>query len=217
MAQGTLVAASAADLHFYLSFRSPYTAIAVDRVKALADAWGARLQLRFVLPMVMRGLPVPRMKGLYFALDAAREARRYGVPFGRIADPLGAPVERGYSLLPWAREQGRGFEYCRAFLRAVWGEGVDAGGDAGLRRIVEAAGLDWRQAQPLIGNDGWRAEAEANRAEMFELGLWGVPCFRVDEVATWGQDRLWVIEDELRRVTGAASASGAHHRPRTER
>jgi 2-hydroxychromene-2-carboxylate isomerase len=141
---------------------------------------------------------------LYFALDTAREARRLGVPFGRIADPVGRPVERGYSLLPWARDQGRGYEYCLSFLRGVWAHGVDAGSNAGLRRIVEAAGLSWSEARPHIGNDDWRAEAEANRREMFELGLWGVPCFRVGDVATWGQDRLWVIESELQRLAATS-------------
>ena len=135
------------ELHFYLSFRSPYTYLAAARVKALADAYGVALRLRFVLPMVMRGLPVPPAKRNYITLDAAREARRVGVPFGRVADPVGRPVERGYSLLPWAIAQGRGYDYCLAFMRAVWSEGVDAGSDAGLRRIVEAAGLDWREAQ----------------------------------------------------------------------
>ena len=46
-----------------------------------------------------------------------------------------------------------------------------------------------------------RAEAEANRAEMVGLGLWGVPCFRVGDTAVWGQDRLWVIEEALRAAT----------------
>ncbi len=52
-------------IDFYLSFRSPYTAIAAPR-KALADAYGADLNLRFVLPMVMRGLPVPPSKNGIF-------------------------------------------------------------------------------------------------------------------------------------------------------
>lgn len=193
-------------LHYYLSFRSPYTYIAAERAKALADAYGAELRLRFVLPMIMRGLPVPMMKALYFTRDTAREARRVGVPFGRIADPVGRPVERGYALLPWAIAQGRGYAYCLAFMRAVWSEGVDAGSDAGLRRIVTAAGLDWSQAAPLIGDEAWRAEAEANRQEMMALGLWGVPCFRVGDTTTWGQDRLWVIEDALRRGEGVEPA-----------
>lgn len=186
------------DLHFYLSFRSPYTWIATERVKALADAYGLNLRLRFVLPMVMRGLPVPPAKRNYITLDAAREARRVGVPFGRVADPVGKPVERGYSLLPWAIELGHGYEFCHAFMRGVWSQGVDAGSDGGLRQIVEAAGLDWREARPRIGNDAWRAEAESNRQELFGLGLWGVPCFRFGEIFAWGQDRLWVIEDAIR-------------------
>jgi 2-hydroxychromene-2-carboxylate isomerase len=194
--------AKGAELHWYLSFRSPYTYISALRAKALAEAYGAELKLRFVLPMVMRGLPVPRMKGRYITLDTAREARRLGIPFGKIADPVGRPVERGYSLLPWARAQGRGFEYCHAFLASVWSQGVDAGSDSGMRQIVELAGLDWASARPHLDTEGWRAEAEANRAEMMQLGVWGVPSFRVGDVITWGQDRLWLIEDELKRISG---------------
>ena len=185
------------EVHFYLSFRSPYTYIAAERIRALAEAHGAELKLRFVLPMVMRGLPVPRMKGMYITKDVAREARRMGIPFGKIADPLGKPVERGYSILPMAMEEGAGFEFCQSFLKGVWAEGIDAGSDAGLKQIVERAGLDWGRAQALIGGDHWQAEAEANRAEMVGLGIWGVPSFRVGDVATWGQDRMWIIEDAL--------------------
>jgi 2-hydroxychromene-2-carboxylate isomerase len=140
------------------------------------------------------------MKQIYFMLDASREAKRAGVPFGKIADPLGKPVERGYSLLPWARESGRGFEYVQSFMRAVWSEGVDAGANEGLRRIVDRAGLEWNAARTILGNDEWRAEAEANRVEMVQLGLWGVPCVRIGETAVWGQDRLWVAEDALRAL-----------------
>lgn len=190
-------------LDWYASFRSPYTYIVADRVQALADAYGAELRVRYVLPMVMRSLPVPPMKRQYITLDVAREAHRLGIPFGRVADPVGRPVERGYALLPWAIAQGRGHAYATAFLRGVFAQGLDAGSDAGLRRIVEAAGLDWVDARPHLLDTGWRAEAEANRREMTGLGLWGVPSFRVGDVAVWGQDRLWVIETELQRLTTA--------------
>lgn len=192
-------------LDFFLSFRSPYTYIATQRAKALADAYGVELRLRYVLPMVMRGMQVRRSKRYYIAGDAAREARRLGVPFGRVADPVGRPVERGYSLLSWAIEHGRGYAFCLSFMRAVWSEGVDAGEQAGMRRIVERAGLDWSDARTAIGDDIWRAKAEANRQEMFSLGLWGVPCFRFGDVAVWGQDRLWVIEEEMRRIQARAN------------
>ena len=135
------------------------------------------------------------------ALDVAREAHRLGIPFGRVADPVGRPVERGYALLPWTIAHGRGLDFARAFLRGVFAEGLDAGGDAGLRRIVETAGLEWTAARSHLSDTDWRAEAEANRREMTGLGLWGVPSFRVGDVAVWGQDRLWVIEAELKRLS----------------
>lgn len=185
-------------LHWYLSFRSPYTGIVADRVAALADAYGAELKLRFVLPMVMRNLSVPKIKARYIAHDTAREAHRLSIPFGRLNDPLGRPVERGYAILHWALQQGRGFTFAQSFLRMVWSEGVDAGRDRGLKRIVEDAGLDWAQAQAQLDTDDWRAVAEANRIEMMSYGIWGVPSFRVGEIAVWGQDRLWVVEDALR-------------------
>lgn len=195
------------DLHWYLSFRSPYTYIATERVKALADAYGLNLRLRFVLPMVMRGLPVPPAKRTYITLDASREARRVHVPFGRVVDPVGKPVERGYSLLPWAIGEGRGYEFCLAFMRGVWSQGVDAGSDAGMRRIVENAGLNWRDARQHIGRTEWRAEAEANRQELVGLGLWGVPSFRFGRTSAWGQDRLWVIEDSIRNQAEQATGT----------
>jgi 2-hydroxychromene-2-carboxylate isomerase len=185
------------DLDFFMSFRSPYSYIAAERAKALADAYGAKLRLRFVLPMVMRGMKVPMAKGRYISMDTAREARRIGAPFGRIADPVGRPVERGYSLLPWAITQDKGYEYALSFMRGVWSEGIDAGEDTGMQRIVERSGLDWADARKRIGNDAWRPEAERNRLDLLRLGLWGVPCFRFGNTAVWGQDRLWVIEDAM--------------------
>ncbi|MEO1661212.1 MAG: DsbA family protein [Pseudomonadota bacterium] len=189
------------ELHWYLSFRSPYTGIVRERVKALADAYGADLKLRFVLPMVMRGMQVPRKKGFYIMSDTVREAERLNVTFGNSVDPVGAPVERGYAVLHEAIKRGKGYEFANSFLAGVWANGLDAGSDRGLKKITERAGLSWADMSPLIGGDHWRGEAEANQQEMFSYGLWGVPSFRVGDVAAWGQDRLWVIEDALKALT----------------
>jgi len=159
-----------------------------------------------VLPMVMRGLPVPRAKQLYITLDTKREAEDAGVPFGRVADPVGRPVERAFSLYPWARERSRAPELLLSFARAAFAEGVDTGSDAGLRFVVERAGLAWDEARGHLDGDGWRAELEQNRLAMFELGLWGVPSFCLRDAAgnalysTWGQDRLWRVEQEIERL-----------------
>lgn len=184
-------------IDFYFSLRSPYSAIVAPRVFELGRLTGAPVRLRYVLPMVMRGLPVPREKRMYISLDAAREAYLHHTPFGRLNDPVGRPVERGLSLMPLAERTGRAQAYLLSFMHGVWAEGIDAGSDRGLRRITERAGLRWGDACVAMQDPAWRQTAEANRVEMLDLGLWGVPTFRVNDSAVWGQDRLWAVQQAL--------------------
>ena len=184
-------------IDFYFSLRSPYSAIVAARVFELGRLTGAEVRLRYVLPMAMRGLAVPREKRLYIGLDAAREAYLRQTPFGRLNDPLGRPVERGLSLLPLAQRAGLEQAYLLSFMHGVWAEGLDAGSDRDLRRITERAGLGWADARAALQDDGWRQSAEANRVELLSLGLWGVPSFRVRDTVVWGQDRLWAVQEAL--------------------
>jgi 2-hydroxychromene-2-carboxylate isomerase len=194
-------------LEFFASLRSPYSYIVMERVRDLTRRLPVDVVQRPVLPMVMRGLPVPRAKQIYIQLDTRREADAAGVRFGVVCDPVGEPVERGFSLFGWAREQGRGAEFLLEFARAAFADGIDCASDRGLRRVVERAGLSWADAR--VDRDGWRDELEQNRQTLFELGLWGVPSFRLlgdegePDFCTWGQDRLWLVEREIRRRAGA--------------
>jgi 2-hydroxychromene-2-carboxylate isomerase len=195
--------ARGAELHFFLSFRSPYTHIAAARVRRLAERWNARLVLRPVLPMVMRGLPVPLAKRMYIVRDTKREAERLGIDFGRICDPVGPGVERGLAVLHRAIALGRGPDFAESFLAGAFAEAVDATTDAGLLKLAERAGLTGADVAAALADDSWRTVAEANRQEMFGQGLWGVPSFRVANLpAHWGQDRLWAVEQDLAAEAG---------------
>ena len=163
------------------------------------------MALRPVLPMMMRGLPVPRVKRFYILTDAKREADKLGLPFGRIADPLGAATERCYALVDHATERGKRADLLLSFMRGAFADGIDGATDAGMKRIVERAGLDWAAARPHLDNPDWRAWAEDNRRALTAMGLWGVPCFRYGAVTAWGQDRLWVIEQAVRHQEEVAS------------
>jgi 2-hydroxychromene-2-carboxylate isomerase len=197
------------ELHFFCSLRSPYTYLAVPRAIELARCYAARLRIRFVLPMVMRGLPVPREKRLYILRDTKREAERLGMPFGRIADPVGVPTERGLAVLHHAIAADKGPEFLWSFLRGVWAEGLDAGSDSGLRTIAARAGLGETAVSTALRDHTWREVANRNREEMLALGLWGVPSFRVDDrPARWGQDRLWAVERDLIAATQAERLDG---------
>ena len=185
-------------INFYCSLRSPYTYLAAAQVRRLAEHYGAELQLRFVLPMVMRGLPVPWPKRLYILRDTKREADRLGLPFGQVVDPVGKPVEDGLALLHAAMEHGKGSALLESFLQSVFADGVDAGSAFGLEGIGLRAGLSSEQMAIALKDDAWRAVAEANRADLRARGLWGVPSFRVNDMPVlWGQDRLWMLEQDL--------------------
>ncbi len=203
-------------LEMFLSFRSPYTYLAMERVLALADHYGVALRLRFVLPMVMRGLPVPPAKRNYILRDCKREADHLGLPFGSICDPVGRPVERGLAILNGALAIGGGPAFASSFLRGVFAEAIDAGSDRGLRQLVERAGLDWQQARVWLADESWRDVAEGNRRSMFADELWGVPSFRFGDLATWGQDRLWLIEQAIIENLGGAKAPAPDVRTGTE-
>ena len=192
-------------LEVFASLRSPYTAIIFDQSVQLARDTGINLRVRPVLPMVMRGAPITREKGVYIFTDVAREARAAGVDFGKFHDPIGEPIRRCYSLYAWAREQGREIELLSSFLRGAFVEGVNTNSDEGLKTVVERAGLDWPEAQARVGQSGWEEEVEANRLDMYEAGIWGVPSFRLlgaDGEALlelWGQDRLWLFAREIQK------------------
>lgn len=203
---GSYQANGSLTLEIYASLRSPYTAVIFDKAVELAERSGVRLELRPVLPMVMRGVPATREKGLYIFADAAREARALGLDFGNIYDPIGEPVRRCYSLYNWAESQGRNVALISEFLRAAFYRGVNTSRDAGLQQVVEAAGLSWRDAETVIDNSDWQPRMEENRQAMYAFGSWGVPTFRLLDargdtvVWAWGQDRLWLIAREIQRV-----------------
>jgi len=195
-------------LEVFASVRSPYTAMIFDRALELAQTTGVALQVRPILPMVMRGVSATREKGIYIFSDAAREARASEVPFGQFYDPIGEPSRRCFSLYPWACTQGKGNELLSSFLSAAFAEGVNTNKESGLRYVVEKAGLEWALAKQVVGQDGWQDTLEENRLAMYESGLWGAPSFRLLDrnnkvvLALWGQDRLWLVAKEIERLLG---------------
>jgi len=199
-------AASRIRIECFVSVRSPYSAIVMRRLLDWADATGVPLQLRPVLPMVMRGVALSRAKSFYILSDAAREADRVGARFGWLVDPIGEPAERALSLFPWAESKGVGDRYLLSCLEGAWADGIDLGSDRGLSRVVARCNLPWGEARTWLAHDDWRETIEANRRALYELGLWGVPSFRVTgpdadagSWTTWGQDRLWRVTREVAR------------------
>lgn len=196
-------------LEYFPSLRSPYTAIGHKRVLELIHSTGVQVQVRPVMPMLMRGIPAPRAKQRYIITDAGREGREFGNPLGRIVDPFGEPVKRAFALFPAADALGRGLDFVTAYLNASWFEGVDITKTQGLQTVAQQAGLDWDALQQGSTKHDWEAILDANLQELTASNLWGVPSFRVsggissntrnDSYACWGQDRIWRVASEIAR------------------
>lgn len=206
--QALLQADGSLRVDLFFSFRSPYSYLALERSFALQERFdGVELRVLPVLPMVMRGLPVPRVKRLYIVEDAHREAQQLGIPFGRICDPVGEGVERCLACFELAARADKTRDFLLSAGRGIWSEALDMASDADLRSVVERAGLDWQEARAALQRQSWREQAEANRELLFELGLWGVPSYRVGGEVTWGQDRLPLLEHRIARALAARGTS----------
>ncbi|MEE4246481.1 MAG: DsbA family protein [Kangiellaceae bacterium] len=190
-------------LEYYVSLRSPYTAISWQPTIKMASISGINLKVCPVLPMVMRGVPATYDKGMYFWFDVAREAAANDIDFDKFYDPIGDPVMKGYSLYSWAKQQGSGNDFFEAFLSAAFVEGINLNSLKGLKQLVDSVGLDWSEAKNHLSDTSWRDEFEENRQVMYKSGNWGVPCYRLlDEngkelLCSWGQDRLWLVAETM--------------------
>lgn len=181
----------------WFSFRSPYSYIAIEQIERVVG--DVPLELRPVLPMVTRGLQLPSVKKLYIVRDAKREADRQGIPFGELCDPVGAGVENCISLAYFAHSRGKQLALVKSAMRGIWAEARDMTEYVDLRYVVERAELPWAEAKEALGAPEALKWAQANVTDLAVIGLWGVPSFRCGDFVAWGQDRLPLLADRLRR------------------
>ena len=196
--------ASFLSLEFFPSLRSPYSAICFDRVISLAKKAQINLILQPVIPMMMRGVSASRSKQIYIMTDAKREAEYYGQHLGPIIDPIGAPVERAFEILPKLRKIDKDIEFCSNYLKAAWKEGVDITSKAGLKKVVERSGVSWEEVNKDQERLNWKTLLDKNLNRMMDIGFWGVPSFNLTggemkNFSCWGQDRLWLLKREIEK------------------
>lgn len=191
---------SEATIEYFFSFRSPYSYLSGPRAFALPERFEVSIEFRGVLPMAMRGQSVPKAKALNTLRDVDREAKRLGMPFGRIHDPLGDGATRCLLVSELAKDEGVESEFVLVASRAIWAEAVDVSTDQGLRPVCERAGLSWAACESALQDPAMRERVDANTAALTELGQWGVPVFKLGDEIFWGQDRIEDLETVLREA-----------------
>ena len=189
----------------WFSFGSPYSYLAIEQIEDVLRASGSELRLRPIAP-IKTAVPTPLIKRLYIAIDVKQEADRLGVPFGDICDPTGRGVDHCLALMHFAESRGAGLAFARSALRGIWAEARDMAEYVDLRHVVERAGLSWAEAQAALADPAGAKAASANLTDLGVVGLWGVPSMRAGDFVAWGQDRLPMLADRLRRNAAAGLA-----------
>ncbi|MFT6550928.1 MAG: 2-hydroxychromene-2-carboxylate isomerase [Zhongshania marina] len=186
-------------LEFFFSFRSPYSYLAAVQLQQRLPSLSLPLAVRPVLPMAMRGFKIPLAKRMYIVHDAAREAKNLGIPFGMISDPIGEGALRCLKVFSLLAGAGQQLDFLVSAGRAAWVEAIDLSTDRGLRKVCERSGINWTAAQRCL-QEPLPNYAQINLDALQEIGYWGVPSFRLGEFTSWGNDRMWMLDELQRRV-----------------
>lgn len=196
------------NLYYYPSLNSPYTYVSAKRVREMKDDYPIDLITKPVLPMLMRNMTIPAIKGKYIISDAAREGRKNDYPMGSIYSPIGKPARKAYSLFPVINEAGKGFEYIDELLRASFYDGINIGEDEYLESLITKLDLDWSTIKKELNTKVWQKVLDDNLKDMYEGNCWGVPSFKITDsdgsnpFYVWGQDRMWLLKEEINRRLG---------------
>ena len=186
---------------FYFDFTSPYSYLASERIDALADRFGRKVQWR---PVLLGGIfkalgtvSLVKQSGQaeYSVRDFARSARFLGVPY---MPPANFPVSTVVPARAYYWLHGQDCSLARRFahevFRAYFAAGRDIADAAVVLELAIKVGADGTalaagMSDPAI-KDRLRTETDA----AIEQGVFGAPWIVVDNEPFWGADRLPQIE-----------------------
>lgn len=184
-------------LEAYISINSPFAYIGLIQAKKLSDKYQVPLVIKPLVPMSMRGVVMPEYKQRYMLLDAAREAKKLNISFKGYVNPLKQGVINTYKIFVFAEKNNKSYEFIEAAFEAVFVTELDLSLDKNIKKICAHAGISYEDAIEYGKDNDWQLWSDNNHLTLNNMGLWGVPCFKYNEVSCWGQDRLVQIEDAI--------------------
>lgn len=198
-------------IDFYFDFLSPYAYYARHRLVQIAAEHGAAIRY---LPADLKRLKLaagntgpatvqmPR-KLAYAISDFQRWAERYGIPAA--TSPACFDSKELNLGVFHAIEQGRAAAYVESVFAAVWGQGGAKQAPALiLQDAAQYAGLDLTALQAAIASESAAKAAEAVFEQATARGVFGVPTMVLDGQLWWGNDRLFMLEEQLAHVSQQA-------------
>lgn len=196
----------AAPIEFFFDFSSPYGYLASTRIDELAARYGRTVAWKPVLlgavfkvsgqqPLI----EIP-LKGDYLKRDLPRFARLWGIP---VSIPPVFPFSavapsRGFYWLQ-ARDPALAARFAKAAYAASWQHGKDISKSEIVAEVGTALGI---AREDFLAGMLEPATKEKLREEVdvaIKRGIFGSPFIVVDGEGFWGADRLWQVEEWLKR------------------
>ncbi|REJ73404.1 MAG: 2-hydroxychromene-2-carboxylate isomerase [Acidobacteria bacterium] len=219
----------------FFSFRSPYSYLAVHRMRRLQREYALSFDVRVVLPIAVRTPEFfERVNPLwppYLLRDIVRVAEYEGVPI-RWPRPDPVAMDRATGRYPigeenqpriwWvsrlcaaAQEQGTSTAFTFEVAPTIWDGGTDDWHEGDhLERACGRARIDYAALAARVRDEPASLDAliEGNQEALRAAGHWGVPTFVYDGEPFFGQDRIdllvWRLHQRgLRRRDAATGAT----------
>lgn len=191
---------------FYFDFTSPYSYLASERIDALAEKYGRKVQWRpILLGGVFKALGTVSLvkqpgQAAYSVKDFARSARYYGIPY---VQPATFPIltvapSRAYYWLH-GQDCGMARRFAHEIFRAYFAEGRDIADTTVVLELAAKVGADKTALEAGMGDPAIKDRLSAETDAAVAAGVFGAPWIVVDGEPFWGADRLPQIEQWLER------------------
>ncbi len=183
----------------YFDYSSPFAYLGTTQIERVAREADAEVRFRpFLLGALFKSIGTPMVplqtfpdaKRKHQALELTRWAAHWGVPFRFTSTfPLNTIAALRITLLAECEPR-----LIHRIMRAAWVDDEDVSLPEVLVRCVEESGLDASLVQRAREAKGALITA-TDRA--IAVGCPGAPCFVVDDLLYWGQDRLHFVKAAL--------------------
>jgi len=186
---------------FYFDFTSPYSYLASEKIDALAEKFGRKVQWRPVLlGAIFKALgtvSLVKQSGMadYSVKDFARSARFLGLPYAHPAvfPALTVAPARAYYWL-----HGQDCALARSFahevFRAYFVEGRDISAAPVVQELAAKVGAGGTALADGLSDPAIKERLRAETDAALAHGAFGAPWIIVDNEPFWGADRLPQIE-----------------------
>ena len=207
---------------FYFDPVSPYAWLAMEQLGRITEA-GGNVTCRPILLAALlnahatKGPAEVPAKRAYVFRDVMRQAERLKLPFrGPPFHPFN-PLAALRAIHAIDNDAQR-LAFSRALLSAVWSEGLDVADHDVLHALLARHGIDADAVRAASETADIKQRLRNATQEAIDVGVFGVPTFRLRNELFWGADRVdavaWAIQgggideaayaDALNRPIGAA-------------